>query len=261
MEKVSIIMPAYNEEKRIGKTLESYSDFFEKRRKNKELDYEIMVVINNTIDRTEEIVRKFSNKNKRIKYLNLKQGGKGFAVIEGFKDALKRNNNLIGFVDADMSTSPEEFLKIIKYASRHGAAIADRYIKGAKVYPPNTFRRLIVSRIFNIIVRFLFFMPYRDTQCGAKVFRKEIIEKVLPKLSFSKWAFDVDLIYNVKKLGFKIKPVPTIWVDKEYSKINLWKAGPWMALGIIRLRLINSPLKGFVKFYDFTFNKIKNRRQ
>ena len=88
-------MPAYNEEKRIGKTLEEYSSFFENLRKSKKIDYEILVVINNTKDNTEKVVKSYSKKNKRIIYLNLVRGGKGYAVIEGFKDALKERGILL----------------------------------------------------------------------------------------------------------------------------------------------------------------------
>jgi len=261
--KMSVVMPAYNEEKRIGKTLEKYSEFFENIRLagKKHFEYEILIVINGTTDRTGEIVEGYKKKNPRIGFLDLVKGGKGYAIIEGFRNALTRENDLIGFVDVDMATSPEEYWKLVLNINKHDCVIADRYIKGSRVYPPNTFRRLIVSRVFNVFIRGLLFLPYRDTQCGAKVFKREVIERVLPKLKFSKWAFDVDLVYNVRKLGYKIKSFPTVWIDKEYSKINFWKAGPWMALGVIRLRLINSPLRDLAKFYDFVFNRIKRGRR
>jgi hypothetical protein len=101
-------------------------------------------------------------------------------------------------------------------------------------------------------------LPYKDTQCGAKVFRRNLIGKILPQITFSKWAYDVDLLYNAKKKNFKIIEVPTIWSDKEYSKINFMKSGPWMVLGIIRLRLINSPLRFLIGVYDKTLFKVHN---
>lgn len=259
--KISIVMPAYNEEKRIEKTLEAYSEFFERLRGEGKIDYELLVVINGTTDRTLEIVEEFSRTRERIIFINLAKGGKGYAITEGFKKSLKKECDLVGFVDVDMATSPEEYWKIVEKIRNYDGVIADRYLPEAKVYPPNTFRRLAVSRIFNILVRGLFFFTYRDTQCGAKVFRKEAIDKVLPRLSFSLWAFDVDLLYNLKKCGFRIRSVPTVWVDKEYSKINFWKAGPWMASGVLRLRLLNSFLKDFVRFYDFVMDSVKSRKK
>ena len=250
MRKIAIIIPAYNEEKRIGNTLERYSACFDSLRKEKKIDYEILIVINNTKDKTEEIVKKHEKKNKRIKHLNLIKGGKGLAVIEGFKNAIKKDSDLIGFVDADMATSPEEFFSLAENIKDYDGAIASRYIKGAIVNPLPTIQRIISSRIFNMLIRALFFFPYRDTQCGAKIFKKHAVEQSLSKLSMSQWAFDVELLYNMKKNNFRIIESPTKWSDREYSKINFMKEGPWMALGAIRLRMINSPLKRFVRIYD-----------
>lgn len=246
MGKVSIVIPAYNEEKRIGGTLGAYSEYFNRLK----LDYEILIVINNTQDKTEEIVKEYIKKNPLIRYLNFKKGGKGFAVIEGFKDALTRDNDLIGFVDADMATPPEEYYKLIKAIRNFDGAIADRYLKNSRMFPPVTFRRVIVSRLFNILTRAFLLMPYKDTQCGAKLFKRNVIIEILPLISMSQWAFDVDLLYQTNKKKFKIIRVATQWFDKTYSKINFWSAGPWMALGVIRLRILNSPFKKFVKIYD-----------
>lgn len=251
MEKISIIIPTYNEEKRIGKTLDEYGRFFNNLRNKKILDTEILVVINNTTDRTQEIVNKYSKKYKIIKYLNFKEGGKGFAIIQGFKYAVNNQDiTLVGFVDADMATLPKDFYKLIKNIHNSDGVIASRYVGGAVVNPKQSFARILVSRMFNFLTRVLFLMPYRDTQCGAKVFRKEVIEETVNQIGLTQWAFDVDLLYKIKKAGFIIKEYPTIWADKDYSKINFMKAGPRMVFAIIRLRLINSKLKFLIQGYD-----------
>ena len=250
MYKISIIITDHNEEKMIGNNLETYSKYINKLKKEKKIDYEILVVINNTTDKTEEIVKLAQKKNKGINYLNLKPGGKGFAVIEGFKYSLKKSNDLIGFIDADMATSPEEYHKLINNIGYYDGIIADRYLKGSKIFPPPTLQRLFAKRLFNFVIRSLLFLPFGDTQCGAKIFRREALEKTIPCLVMSKFAFDVDLLYNLKKQGFKIKAEKTSWSDKGYSTVNFWRAGPWMALAIIRLRILNSPLKRFIRIYD-----------
>ncbi len=250
MEKLSIVVPAHNEEKRIGKTLSEYSAFFEDLRKKKILDYQILVVINNTKDATEEVVRKYSSLNKNLKCMVLIRGGKGYAVVEGFKRSLKEGYEIIGFVDADMATSPEEYWKLVINMKGAAGIIADRYQKGSRIYPPPSIQRLLAKRLFNFVVRSILLLPYGDTQCGAKIFRRNALEITLPELTMSKWAFDVDLLYVLKKHGFRVKSYPTVWVDKEYSKINFWQAGPWMVLAILRLRILNSPFKRFIRIYD-----------
>jgi len=250
MKKISLIIPAYNEERRIGKMLENYSYYFEKLRKNKKLDYELIVVINNTTDKTDKIVNSYIKKNERIFCLNFERGGKGFAVIEGFKHALKKNNDFIGFVDADMATPPEQYFKLIEKINNVDGVIADRYLNGSKIYPAPSWKRIAARKLFNFVIRSFLLIPYGDTQCGAKVFRRKAIEKIINSIGMSNWAFDVDLLYNLKKNGFRIIPCKTLWYDKEYSKINFWKAGPWMALAIVRLRILNSPFQRFIRIYD-----------
>lgn len=261
--KINIIIPAYNEEKRISRTLEEYGKFFKNLKKQKKLDFEILVVINNTKDKTEEIVRNYLKKYKEIKYLNFKQGGKGFAIIEGFKDALNKKNDLIGFVDADMATSPEAFYDLIKDIKNYDGIMGSRYVKGAIVKPKQSWQRIMVSRMFNFLIRSLFLMPYKDTQCGAKIFKRKALERIIDRLGVTEWAFDVDLLYQLKKDGLNIKEYPTIWSNKDYSHINFLKAGPRLVSSIIRLRLINSvfePLLRQIKFILRIGNKIFNKK-
>jgi len=259
--KLGIIMPAYNEEKRIGNTLEKYSQFFDKASILNNFEYKILVVINNTIDKTEEIVAEYSAKNKNIIYVNFKEGGKGFAVIEGFKEFVNANYDLIGFVDSDMATIPEEYYKLVQNIKNYHGIIASRYIKGAIVNPKQSTKRIIASRMFNFVLRTMFLINYRDTQCGAKIFRRQIIEKILPDLSITKWAFDVDLLYQIKKNKFKIKEYPTIWSDQDYSKVNFSKDGSKMILSITQLRIKNSIFKRilipFEKPIVFLWKQIK----
>ncbi len=244
MQKLSIVIPAYNEEKRIGNTLKAYSNYFESLRKQKKLDYEIVVVINNTTDNTEDVVRKYQKKNKRILCLNLKAKGKGYAVIEGFKDSLKRKNDMIGFVDADMSTKPAQFYELAENIRNNDGIIASRYVKGAIIRPRRTIMRVLTAEGFSFLVRTMFLMPYKDTQCGAKLFNRKLAEYLSKNVGMTRWAFDVELLYKARKAGFTIKEQPTIWTEHEGTKMNVTKTSLQMFLAIARLRLIYSP---FVK--------------
>jgi len=238
--KILIIIPAHNEEKRISATLENYASFFNKFMKK---NYEILVILNGCKDNTLKIVKETAKKYKTIKFKNYIESGKGFAIMEGFKEALKHKTELIGFVDADNATSPGAFYDLIKNINIYDGIIASRYVKGAIVRPKQSIQRTIASRVFNILVRVLFIMPYHDTQCGAKIFKKDALEKILPKITTSNWAFDVDLLYKAKKSKLKIKEYPTIWQDKTGSKLDLKKASIQMLFAAIRLRMLNSKLK------------------
>jgi len=253
--KLSIIIPAYNEEKRIGRTLEEYQRFFGLLRKQKVLDFEIVIVLNACRDNTLKVVKRFADKNKGIIYLDFKTVGKGFAIIEGFKDVLKRDNDLIGFVDADMSTTPKLFYELVDEIGGYDGVIASRWLKESKTRM--SLLRKIVSRGFNFIVRSLLLLPHTDTQCGAKLFKKKTIEVIVKNIKITEWAFDVDLLYISKKSGFKIKEVSTVWEDAEGSNINLSIIPIKMFSSIVRLRLIYSPFKFIVRLYDKMPEKIK----
>ncbi len=247
--KLSLIIPARNEEKRIKNTLDEYLKFLRDLRKKKKIkDFEMLIVVNASTDRTLEIIKSYEKKNKEMRYLNFEQTGKGFALIEGFKDSLKRKNELIGFVDADFSTSIEAFNDLIENIKNYDGIIASRARKGAKVRM--SFLRRVTSRGFNFISRNMFFLPYKDTQCGAKLFKRRVIEEVTPELSLTQWAFDINLLYLGKKKGFKIIEHPTIWEDKKESKLNMARVPLLMFLSLVRLRLLNSPFRGFVRLYN-----------
>jgi glycosyltransferase involved in cell wall biosynthesis len=262
MKKATIIIPAYNEEKRIRDTLEEYFKFFKKIKKDKELDFEIIVSLNGCKDKTSEIVKDIKKKRKasEIRIIEIKESGKGLAIINGFKDALSRNSDFIGYVDADMATKPEEYYNLIKQIGNGDGVIASRYLKGAKVNPKPSIQRIFASRIFNKLIRLILFLKYKDTQCGAKIFTRKAIEKVVPLLSLSQLAFDVDLLFNLKKLGFKVREVPTVWSDKGYSTVNFMKSGPKMALAIIRLRILNSWFKDFMGLYNKLNKKVTKKK-
>jgi glycosyltransferase involved in cell wall biosynthesis len=240
--RLSIVIPVYNEEKRIGGTLEAYGNYF----RGKGVDFEILTVLNNCHDKSIEIIKEAQKKFKEIKYLEFGPGGKGFAIIEGFKDAAERSNDLIGFVDADSSTSPEAFYDLVLNIKNHDGIIASRYIKGGVIIRKQTFQRILASRVFNLMVRILFFMNYRDTQCGAKLFKGKVASQLAQQASETQWAIDIDLLHLAKKNKFRIKEQPTIWEDKDFSNIKLEKASIQMFFAILQLRLKSSRFKRMV---------------
>lgn len=242
--KLSIVIPAYNEEERLKKerTIEGYVSYFSKiYRKN----FEIIVVLNGCNDNTLTVVKKVVKKFKQVKYLDIKEAiGKGGAVIEGFKVS---TGLIIGFVDADKSTQPDAFYELVKKINGFDCVIASRYMKDSVVNPPQPFFRRIPSIVFNILIRILFGLHFKDTQCGAKVAKKEAVKRVVPQLTLKRWAFDIDLLYCLKKKGFKIIEVPTVWSEKIGTKLT-FKTPYEMFMSILKLRLNHSP---FVRLHTF----------
>lgn len=223
---LSIIIPAYNEEKRITPTLKDYLNFYKK-------NIEFIIVNDGSTDNTEQIVKKFQKKHKNLRLINQKNQGKGAAVVNGMKNA---KGDIIAFIDADNAVIPIEFDKVLKYIKNYDVAIASRHCKGAKIDKKETLLETITGRGLNLLVRFLLGLKFYDTQCGAKVFRKQVLNKILPKISPDRWSFDISLLYHAKKNNFKIKEVPIFWYSKQGSKLNIKKAIPGFLKTLIRLR-------------------------
>ena len=249
--KISIIIPAYNEQSRIERTVRAYHKFFAQKQHTDFLDCELVIVANGCTDNTMAVVERVRNDlaatNDSIVILNLLQGGKGLAIKAGFADALTRNNDMIGFVDADMATSPEAFYDLIVNMGDYDGTIASRYMPGAQIFPPRpAYKRWGSRLIYEPFVKLLFGLSYYDLQCGAKIFKRYVLEKVTPQLTIRQWAFDVELLYLCKKFGYTIKEVPTVWHDQEDSKLTL-VGGLKMFWYLFKLRLAHSLFSYFLQ--------------
>src|SRR5204862_7163501 len=120
--------------------------------------------------------------------LELSQAGKGWAVKAGFLDALTRDNDAIGFVDADMATSPNAFYELVTQLHTADGVIASRYMPGARIYPPRPWIKRWGSKIFyESLIWLLFGMRYYDYQCGAKLFTRRVMQVVAPRLTIAQW--------------------------------------------------------------------------
>ena len=242
---LSIIVPAYNEEARIGKMLEAYLPFFVDRYGQ---DVEFVVVVNGTTDSTDSIVRSLSDNYPSLACIvEPAHVGTGGAVMLGFSNA---KGALVGFVDADGATPPAAFQDLVDSIGDAGAIIASRWRRDSVVSPRQPASRRIASRIFNVLVRVLFGLAITDTQCGAKLFRRDLIVRIMPLLGITRWAFDVDLLYQVRKSGSPIKEISTTWHDVKGSKLDVGKASLEMFMSLVRLRLMHSPFKGLVRIFS-----------
>lgn len=247
---LSIIVPAYNEEKRLAQMLEAYLSFFGTAYRN---DFEVIVVVNGSKDATENVVRQYIRKFPQLKCIvEPKPIGKGGAIMLGFAQA---QGACAGFVDADCSTPPEAFQDLVEKIGKADAIIASRWMKASQVSPPQALARRIASRAFNILVRLFFGLRISDTQCGAKLLKREAMRQILPHLGITRWAFDVDLLFQLQRAGFTITEAPTIWREVAGSQLKIARVSLEMLAAITRLRLLYSPFKGIVLFYDRYFSR------
>ena len=237
---VLLLIPAYNEEGRIGPVLESYPEHFVRHYPGR---FQLVVVLNGCRDDTVGVVRAAERRYVCISHLDFPAPiGKGGALIEGLK--LAPLADLVGYVDADGATPPEAFMDLVLRCGRGEAdvVIGSRWMEGSRVNVAQTKDRRTASRLFHAFVGGFFWMGIRDTQCGAKVMRREAVERVQPFLRLADLAFDVNLLFSLKRAGFSVKEVPTTWTDQSGSKVafNI-RTSLNMLLSLVRLRLLYSP--------------------
>ena len=232
-----LLIPAYNEENRIEPVLREYARYFQEQYRGK---FQLVVVLNGCRDNTLGVVRKVAVEYPAIGALEFPGAiGKGGALIEGLK--LAPLADWIGYVDADGATPPHAFHDLVRRSAEADCVIGSRWLPGAVLHVEQTGKRQFASRIFHLVVEVLFRMHIKDTQCGAKVMRREAVDKVHSTLRIADMAFDINLLYSLKRAGYRILEVPTEWTDKLGSKVTLFKTSLVMFLSVVRIWLIYSP--------------------
>ncbi len=240
------MIPAYNEEGRIAPVLQEYGRYF--RAHFPAGSFQIVVVLNGCRDHTLAVVERAMREFPEIRALNFAAPiGKGGALIEGLK--LAKDADWIGYVDADGATPPAAFHELLKRGDAVDCVIASRWVPGAVLHQSQTGRRQFASRVFHLIVQGLFWMSIADTQCGAKVMRCDAVRKIHSSLRIADMAFDINLLFALKRAGYSILEVPTEWTDKIGSKVALGKTSLVMLLSVLRLRFVYSPFYRWLRVF------------
>ncbi|MBI2109887.1 glycosyltransferase family 2 protein [Candidatus Woesearchaeota archaeon] len=231
---ISVVIPAYNEEKNIKKTLDETSKFLEKEFPN----YEIIVVNDGSTDLTRNIIEDYPNK-KVILINNDKNRGKGYSVKQG---VLKAKGKKIIFMDADLAYPPSNIKTLVDANKSAKVSIGSRSVPGAIVEVRPPLHRRIMAKVFLKLCALLMGLNYADTQCGIKCFDREVAKKIFQKQRIFGWGFDVELLFLAKKYNYKIAQVP-IHLRKEHSfqtsKLNPIKDPIKMFFDLLRIKLFD----------------------
>jgi len=214
---LSVIIPAYNEAKRLPLTLID----IDKHLQDQEYSYEILVVNDGSTDQTAEIVNRFMPLIENLKLIDNKENkGKGAVVRQGM---LLAKGTWRLFMDADNSTSIAEFNKMIPYFKEgYEVIIGSRDVKGARMLPPQAFYKRWLGDIGNLFIQALLLPGIWDTQCGFKCFSDEAAERIFHLTKIGHWGFDAEALALAKVLNYQIKEMPVFWVNDPRSHVS-WK--------------------------------------
>ena len=227
----SIIIPAYNEGSRVGATLERVLAYAAERG----WDAEIIAVDDGSRDNTSEIVLDYARKNPRLRLLeNPGNRGKGYSVRNGM---LHAQGEILLFSDADLSSPIEEAEKLFA-AIENGAdvAIGSRWLQSELQTQRQSLHRQLFGRIFNLLLKIIVGLDFKDTQCGFKAFSRGAAERIFPLQSIERWGFDPELLFLAKRFKLKIVEIPVSWAHCEGTRINPLRDGAKMFLEMLKIR-------------------------
>lgn len=231
---VSVVIPAYNEERRLPPTLIDIIDFFDR----KGCKYEVIVVDDGSSDNTSEVVRKFERVRSEVRLIQLpKNQGKGHAVRLG---VLNSHGARILFADADGATPIAEVDRLMA-ALDGGAdiAIGSRAIASDDTKVSTSLHRKILGRAFNRCVNVILLPNISDTQCGFKLFSRKAGLFLFRKQTSDRFSFDVELLFLAHKVGLSIAEVPINWRNVPGSKVNLALDAMMMFRDVFRFRVLH----------------------
>ncbi|MEK6222416.1 MAG: glycosyltransferase family 2 protein, partial [Chloroflexota bacterium] len=225
---LSIVIPAYNEEKRLLDTLQKVAAFLN----DQDYEAEVIIVENGSSDATYAIAKEFSDQHAQFSAVQEIQSGKGRAVQRGMLEA---KGDYRFMCDADLSMPIEEITNFLPPNSVEDIVIGSREAKGAVRYDEPSFRH-IGGRMVSLLVRLLALPGLNDTQCGFKIFSSKAAMDVFPRQTIMGWSFDIEVLFIARRKGYTIKELAIPWYYREDSHVEPLKDAVLLAMDIFRVR-------------------------
>ncbi len=226
---LSIIVPVYNEEKRLTRGMTEILHFIDKQT----FTVELIVINDGSTDATVKLLKKLKHSSLRLISYEKNQG-KGYAIREGMKNA---RGDLRLFMDVDLSTPIEEFQKFLPYVKAFDVVIGSRRAKDSEILVHQPFLRERLGMIFTWLSSILLGVEVSDFTCGFKCFSRKAAGKVFSLQRLHGWGFDSEIIFLVQKKGFLIKEVPVVWSNDSQTRVVLAKDVLLSLIDLIRIRM------------------------
>ncbi len=228
---LSVVIPAYNEASRLASCLKTVSDYLGRRG----VSFECLVIDDGSDDRTSEVAESLSAKAGWLRILsNASNRGKGYSVRRGM---LQVSGQYVLLTDTDLSTPIEELEKLELYVvdGPYDIAIGSRDLKDSQIEVQQSAIREHSGKLFNWLVRRLLGLPFRDTQCGFKLFTAEAARETFSRVRTERFSFDVETLLIARLLEMEIKEVPVLWRHDAGSKVHFFRDGSRMIVDLFRI--------------------------
>lgn len=229
MIELSLVVPVFNEEKKLENTVKELLSFLRKHFRN---NFEIIISEDGSTDRTYQIALTLSKRFSNVRIIKNKHVGKGNAILRGFEHS---RGKIIGFTDVDLATDLNCMPRLVeKIMNGADIAIGSRYADGNKNVERN-FERWFVSKAYNLMIQILFLSKIKDHQCGFKFFNKSSTIKLMRKVKNKKFVWDSELLIRAQKDGYKIAEVFVNWKEKKGGTVKIGRGSLEMLLDVLRL--------------------------
>jgi dolichyl-phosphate beta-glucosyltransferase len=231
---ISIVIAAYNEEKRIRQSLFKVKEYLTAL----DMDYEIIVVDDGSTDYTSKVVTDLTPDIPYLKVIRYERNmGKGYALRKG---VLSSKGEIVLLTDADLSTPIEELSRLLPliYDNTCDIAIGSRALALSKIIKKQPWWRQSMGKLFNKIVKIVVLDDFNDTQCGFKMFSGDIARGLFKEARINRFAYDVEILALAKKKGYRISEVPIRWINSPESKVNPIRDSFQMLFDLLRIRFI-----------------------
>lgn len=234
---LSVIIPAYNEERRLPPTLRAILDYL----RDQHYTWEIVVVDDGSSDATGALAEQILSDVPHVVMRNEPNRGKALTVKRGLQES---RGQVALFTDADLSTPIEETAPLLEaVAGGADIAIGSRQMRGSRLEVRQPFHREMAGRAFGLLNRMILQHGIVDSQCGFKAFTRHAVERILPHQKLTGWAFDAELMLIARRLGLTIAQIPVRWINDPDTKVKMLVDGPRMVADLFRIRWLHRGLR------------------
>lgn len=226
---VDIVLPVYNEEHILRKSVTELRNFLNKEERN--FNWIITIGDNASIDKTLDVAKQLEKEFSDVRVLHLNQKGRGRMVKYAWKNS---EADVLSYMDIDLSTDLNAFIPLVEAIHNgYDISIGSRQHKQSKV--KRSLKRTIISNGYILLLKFFLGFPFTDAQCGFKAVSRKIVDELLDEIIDNEWFFDTELLYVAYKKGYKITEVPVLWIEDKDSRVRIVRTA-WLDIkGIMRM--------------------------
>jgi glycosyltransferase involved in cell wall biosynthesis len=235
MATIEVVVPVYNEQEALPRSIPVLHKFLTERIPQ---PWIITIADNGSTDNTIAVATALSQQYPGVRVVRIDQKGRGWSLQ---KTWLESQADIICYTDVDLSTDLEAFPRLVGALEQEGYDVAtgSRLMPGAQV--KRSFKREFVSRIYNLMVRLMFFSSFHDAQCGFKAIRREVAQDLVPLVENRNWFFDTELLLLALRKGYRIKEIPVKWYEDPGSTVHVTKTAVEYIEGLLRMRFRRLP--------------------